>query len=511
MYALSQTEPRVQDHSTLQHTATNPWALIAFCGYLFTVILVGVYAARFASRGLAEFFLGGRKLKSFVVALSTVASGRSAWLLVGVTGMAYARGISALWSVVGYTVAELILFLTVAVRLRSYSGEKGSITLPDYFESRFNDSSRVLRGASAVVILIFMVIYVAAQLDGGGKTFSASFGITHLQGVLFTAFIVWLYTLLGGFLAVALTDVLQAIFMLVGLIVVPLIAAIDFGGFGIVAAAVRVQDAAMLDPFALTVGALIGFLGIGLGSTGNPHIIVRYMSIQEPTKLRVSAFWATLWNVLMAAGALCIGLVGRAYFPDQSALPNGDTEHLFPYLAQLHLHPFLFGLVIAAIVAAIMSTADSQLLVAASSVVRDLYQQLVLTGQELRQEHLVLLSRVIITALIIAAIVLREVASDLVFWLVLFAWGGLGASFGPAVILSLYWKGTTRWGVLAGLLTGTTVTIVWNQTPGLKAEIYELIPAFFLSLFLCIIVSKLTQPKQEAEHRNSTWHGDTKV
>lgn len=501
----------MQDLSTLQQSATDPWALFAFGGYLLSVVLVGMYASRFASRGLAEFFLGGRRLKSFVVALSAVASGRSAWLLVGVTGMAYARGVSTLWSVVGYTVAELILFLTVAVRLRQYSGEKGSITLPDYFESRFNDSSRMLRGVSALVILIFMVIYVAAQFDGGGKAFSASFGVSHIHGVLFTAAIVWLYTLLGGFLAVALTDVLQAIFMLVGLLIVPMIAIIDFGGFNAVSQALRLQDAALLDPFALTVGTLVGFLGIGLGSTGNPHIIVRYMSIHDPTKLRVSAAWGTVWNVLMATGAICIGLVGRAYFPAPSSLPNGDTENLFPYLAQLHLPPFFFGLVMAAILAAIMSTADSQLLVAASSVVRDLYQQLLLKGKEISQERLVLLSRIMITVLVFAAIALREVASDLVFWLVLFAWGGLGASFGPALICSLYWKGTTRWGVLASLLAGTTITIVWNQTPSLKAELYELIPAFFLSFFLLIIVSKLTRSEQQSKEQTTTWPGDTKV
>jgi sodium/proline symporter len=487
----------VPNPSTL--TATDPWAVFAFAGYLLAVIAVGVYASRFASRGIAEFFLGGRKLKSFVVALSAVASGRSAWLLVGVTGMAYARGISTVWSVVGYTVAELLLFLTVAVRLRRYSEEHGAITLPDFLESRFNDSSHMLRSVSAVVILVFMVIYVAAQLDGGGKTFSASFGISHFQGVLLTACIVWLYTLLGGFLAVALTDVLQAMFMLVGLLIVPLIAILDFGGFRAVIQAVRLQDAAMLDPFALSIGALVGFLGIGLGSTGNPHILVRYMSINDPARLRVSAVWSTVWNVLMATGAIAIGLVGRAYFPEQSSLPNGDTENLFPHLAQLHLPPLFFGLVIAAIVAAIMSTADSQLLVAASAVVRDLYQKLLHRGKDIDPERLVLLSRIMITVLMVAAIGLREVASDLVFWLVLFAWGGLGASFGPALILSLYWKGTTRWGVLAGLLAGTAVTIVWNQTASLKAELYELIPAFFLSFFLIIIVSKLTQSQRHSQ------------
>ncbi|MGH2567836.1 MAG: sodium/proline symporter [Bacteroidota bacterium] len=478
------------------HVSADPWTLVSFAGYLCIVIGVGVFAARFASRGLTEFFLGGRKLRSFVVALSAVTSGRSAWLLVGVTGMAYARGISTLWSVVGYILAELILFLTVAPKLRKQTGDMGDITLPDFFESRFNDKTRLLRAVSAAVILIFMVMYVSAQLDAGGKAFSASFGLSHFQGVLLTAFIVWLYTLLGGFLAVALTDVVQAFFMLVGLLIVPLLTIIDYGGFSTMLEAVRLQDAALLDPLALTAGALIGFLGIGLGSSGNPHIIVRYMSIDEPSQLRISAFWGTLWNVLMASGAILIGVAGRAYFPDQSVLPNADTENLFPFLAQFHLHPFLFGLVIAAILAAIMSTADSQLLVAASSLVRDLYQKLLLKGKELDQRRLVQLSRLMVTVLVLASIALREVASDLVFWLVLFAWGGLGASFGPAIILSLYWKDVTKWGVLAGFISGTAVTIVWNQTPFLKAAVYELIPAFFISLLLIILVSKLTGPTQ---------------
>ena len=481
--------------------STSPWALAAFAGYLAIIIGVGVYAARFASQGLTEFFLGGRKLKSFVVALSAVTSGRSAWLIVGVTGMAYARGLSAVWSVVGYIAAELIMFLTVAVKLRQQTEAMGDVTLPDFFESRFTDSRNLLRLVSSVIILLFMVIYVAAQFDAGGKTFSASFGISHFEGVLVTALIVWLYTLLGGFLAVALTDVVQAVFMLTGLMLLPVIAIADFGGLGAVWSSVSAQDMLLLDPFALTLGALIGFLGIGLGSTGNPHIIVRYMSIERAEQLRRSAFYGTVWNVLMAGGAIFIGLAGRAYFPDQAVLPNADTENLFPYLAQLHLHPFLFGLVIAAIMAAIMSTADSQLLVATSSLIRDIYQKLLLKGKDLDQRKLVLMSRMAISVLVVAAIGLREIASDLVFWLVLFAWGGLGASFGPALILSLYWKGVNKWGVLAGFVSGTTITIIWNQTPVLKNAVYELVPAFFISLILVIIVSKLTGAK-ESRHES---------
>jgi len=474
------------------HISANPWAIAAFAGYLIAVIGVGVYASRFASQGITEFFLGGRKLKSFVVALSAVTSGRSAWLIVGVTGMAYARGLSAVWSVVGYIVVELFMFLTVAVKLRQHTGAMNDVTLPDFFESRFGNSRNLLRTVSSIIILLFMVIYVAAQFDAGGKTFSASFGMTHFEGVLMTAFIVWAYTLLGGFLAVAWTDVVQAFFMLTGLIVLPVIAIMDFGGVSAILNSVESQDPLLLDWFALGFGALVGFLGIGFGSTGNPHIIVRYMSIEDPRLLRRSALYGTVWNVLMAAGAILIGIAGRAYFPDQSVLPNADTENLFPYLAQLHLHPFLFGLVIAAILAAIMSTADSQLLVATSSVVRDMYQKLLLKGKDIDQRKLVQLSRIMISVLVLAAIGLRELASDLVFWLVLFAWGGLGASFGPALILSLYWKGVTKWGVLAGFVSGTAVTIIWNQIPALKNAMYELVPAFLISTILVIFVSKLT-------------------
>jgi sodium/proline symporter len=475
--------------------AFDQFALATFSAYLLAVIGIGLYASRFSSRGLAEYFLGGRTLKSFVVALSAVASGRSAWLLIGVTGMAYARGVSALWSVAGYIAAELILFLTVAKKLRQETGIGGAITLPDFFELRFKDSSSILRATSAVVILVFMVIYVAAQFDAGGKAFSASFGVSHREGVLFTALIVWVYTILGGFLAVALTDVLQACFMLVALLVVPTLAILDFGGAQTVFASIRLQDALLLDPFALTFGVLIGFLGIGLGSTGNPHILVRFMSIDDPKRLARAAFFGTTWNVLMAAGAIMIGLAGRAYFPEASALPRGDAENLFPYLAQLHLHPALFGLVIAAILAAIMSTADSQLLVAASAAVRDLYERVLKKGKKLSEAHLVRMSRWMVSLLVLAALGLREFAADLVFWLVLFAWGGLGAAFGPALIFSLYWRKTTKWGVLAGFIAGTTTTIVWNQTPALKGIVYEIVPAFALSCFLVYLVSRLSSRK----------------
>jgi sodium/proline symporter len=481
----------------------NPLAVLSFIIYLLIIILIGILATKFSSAGISEFFLAGRKMKEFVVALSAVVSGRSAWLLVGVTGMAYLRGASAVWAVAGYIIVELFLFLFLAKRLRRYTEKMDNLTLPDFFESRYKDKSNLLRVTSVIIILIFMVAYVSAQFNAGGKAFGASFGLGEFNGVLITALIVLAYTMMGGFLAVSLTDMIQAFFMIFALLVLPVIAIINFGGWGEVLTALSKLDPKVLgsfsiDPFALSVGGIIGFLGIGLGSPGNPHILVRYMSIDDPRALRKSALIGTVWNTLMAWGAIYIGIVGRAYYPTKNLLPNSDPENLYPYLASTHLHPIFFGIIIASIFAAIMSTADSQLLVAASGVVRDIYQKIIVKGKQMSQKKLVLMSRMIIILLVIIALILGAVASQLVFWLVLFAWAGLGASFGPTIILSLFWKRTTKQGIMAGLISGTLATIIWNQIPFLKAIIYELVPAFIISALLTIIVSLFTTPPPEA-------------
>jgi Na+/proline symporter len=293
--------------------------------------------------------------------------------------------------------------------------------------------------------------------------------------------------------------------MLFALLALPLLAIINFGGFSETFTALVAMDAT-LDPFAISFGAALGFVGIGLGSPGSPHILIRFMSVDDPRQLRYVAHVGTLWNVLMALGAVAIGILGKLYFTDVSMLPGADTEQLFPELARQLLHPFLFGLILAAIFAAIMSTADSQLLVAASGLVRDLYEKMFQRGDAIPQRTMVLYSRLAVTMLVVLSTALALIAEELVFWLVLFAWAGMGASIGPTSILALYWKRTTRAGVIAGLVSGTLTAILWYLTPALKGVLYELIPAFLVSLVVTVLVSLATQPPDDADDMFEEMH-----
>lgn len=487
------------DETQVISLAVDEYAVGAFIGYLILLIGIGIYSSRFSSEGISEFFVGGRKMNRFVIALSAVVSGRSAWLLLGVTGMAYAQGASAVWAVAGYITVELFLFLYYARRLRNFSEKYDCITLPDFFAERFNDKNGTLRMLLVVVFLIFMISYVSSQFVAGGKAFSSSFHIDQTTGIILSAVIIFAYTVLGGFLAVSLTDMFQAIFMIFALVVLPFIAIADAGGLSTVLSQLTELETGLVDPFAITIGGLVGFLGIGLGSPGSPHILTRYMAIDDAKQLRWTAVVGTTWNVIMGWGALFIGLAGRVYFPEVEMLPAADTENLYPVLAQQHLHPVIFGVVVASIFAAIMSTADSQLLVAASSVVRDVYDRILNKGKEIPQKKLVLYSRIVVLLLVIASLGFALVARQYVFWLVLFAWAGLGAAIGPTSILALYWRGTTKAGVIAGLLTGTIVTIVWYYIPILKNNLYELIPAFIMALLVTWVVSLYTNKPENID------------
>ena len=476
-------------------------SVIGFLVYLIALVVIGVVSTRSSSKGVGEYFLAGRSLNKYVVALSAVASGRSAWLLLGFVGIAYAKGIGAIWAAAGYVIVECLLFFFYAPKLRRVTEENGDVTIPDFYVSQLGDNNGLLRGLLVLVIAVFMVAYVAAQFVAGGKAFFSSFGIDQTSGVFLTAGIILIYTVLGGFIAVSKTDLIQAFFMLVALVIVPGIAIANFGGMAEVARTALLSDAAFLDLEAVSMGVMIGYLGIGLGSPGNPHILVRYMSIKDPKDLRFAAFFGTFWNFLLATGALLVGFAARAYFPDVAQLPGADAEQAFPHLAGQLLHPLLFGFTIAAVFSAIMSSADSQLLVAASGIVRDFYQKLVLKDGEIDQKKLVTYSRIVVVVLVFAALFFGLYASDLVFWLVLFAWGGLGATIGPTSLLTLFWKGTTRAGVIAGILTGGALIFLWKLVPFMRAniwDIYELIPAFIGSFVVTVIVSLVTGRKENS-------------
>ncbi len=469
---------------------------LAFVIYFTLILAIGVLTARRSSRSVSDFFLGGRRMGSWVVALSAVASGRSAWLVLGLSGMAYAKGVSAIWACVGYILVELFLFLFLGRRLRAFTGEKGDITLPDFLESRF--ASPALRVISVIILLAFLTTYIGAQMMGGGKAFLGSLNIPQGWGVLLTAGIVFAYTLLGGFYAVSYTDVAQALFMILGLVVLPVIGLVHQGGVQPILEALTALDPRLIDPWSVGAGAVIGLLGIGLGSPGNPHILVRYMSAKDTDILRKSALIGTVWNVVMAWGAILVGLVGRKVFPRPEMLIGADPENLYAALAQSYFHQFLFGLVMAAVFAAIMSTVDSQLLVASSAVSRDIYQRF--WGKRASERVMVWLSRGSVVLITVFALLLGYLGqnSQLVFWFVLLAWAGLGAAFGPVVILGLYWKRATAPGAIAGLLVGGITVFVWKLS-GLSRFIYELVPAFVLATVAVFVFSFVAKRANNAQ------------
>jgi sodium/proline symporter len=471
--------------------------LIPLIFYFIVVVAIGIYASRFSSKGISEYFIGGRQMGRLVVALSAVVSGRSAWLLLGVSGLAYLKGITAIWAVIGYIVVEFLLFIYYAPRIRRFSEQNDCITLPDFYAARFDDKSGFLRILIVIIFIVFMITYVSSQFVAGGKAFSAHLGISAHSGLLITAFVILVYTILGGFLAVSLTDVFQAMVMLLALIGLPLIGIIGKGGIESVILQLKSIDHDLLNLFRLPATAIIGLVGIGLGSPGNPHIIVRYMSIKDPMQFRWTAMVGTIWNVIMAAGAISIGLVGRTYFSSPGFLPAGDQENIYVSLANLLMNPFLAGLIIASIFAAIMSTADSQLLIAASSIVRDIYQKIVRKETELSQKQLTRLSRLVVLMIVMTAVVLGFFIQEQILWFVLFAWAGLGAAIGPTSLLALFWKRTTKAGVIGGLITGSTVVFIWKTSNLLSASMYELIPGFFMALLVTILISLFTGNKKD--------------
>ncbi|HSV75815.1 MAG TPA: sodium/proline symporter [Bacteroidales bacterium] len=473
----------------------HPLAFGIFILTLFLPVLVGILATK-RTKNQADFFIGGRSMNAFVVGLSAVSTGRSAWLVLGLSGVAYTSGVGAVWAIVGYIMVEAWQFYYLGRRLRRQSQQFNSITLLDYFTSRFNDKANLLRITGVFIIGLFITAYVAAQFNAGSKALSTALHLPVEVSLIISGLLIMVYMVLGGYVAVAFNDTLRAIIMLLGLVTLPIILMVQIGGWEVFWTMLHQLNPALVDPWALGFGVIIGFVGIGLGSPGQPHIVVRYMSIAREEHLRYSAIIGTFWNLVLGLGAISIGLAARVLVPDVNQLPGSDPEMVYLAMSAEYFGPAMYGLLLGGVFAAILSTADSQLLVVASTFACDLYEKVLGRKVTFSEKNKMTISRVVVVLAGIMAMILAYLAQDLVFWLVLFAWGGLGAAFGPALILTLFWKNTTKHGVFAGMVTGSFVAIAWRLWLRESTGVYELIPAFFLSLLVIVVVSAATRGKQ---------------
>ncbi len=469
--------------------------------YLGVMLSVGIAASRYM-RSLDDFVLGGRRLGPWVAAISERASGESSWFLLGLPGAAYGLGFTEYWSVIGIGFGILVSWTFIAIPLRRESARLGALTLPDYFELRFNDRTRLLRLVSMVVILVFYTFYVAAQLHGAGKILKGTFGFEHTTGILIGAAVVVLYTLLGGFLAVAWTDLIQGLMMAAVAVVLPIVGIAYIGGFDVFVERLSAQGPGYLEMSGGKVGAAVMFgvavggLSWGFGYLGQPHLLTRYMAIRKTSELRQGGLIAMGWTLLSYWGAPLIGLVGLALLGPDLA----DPEQVMPLVATTLLPGWLAGMMIAGATAAMMSTADSQLIVATSTLVEDIYVRLF--RPKTTPSRLVMLSRLATIAVAAVALTLALTAGEdqsggLIYKTVAYAWSGLGASFGPALLLGLWWRRTTFQGALAGMVCGMAATIVWKNSAALSAVLDMKAAAFLISLSAVIAVSLVTRPSDD--------------
>jgi sodium/proline symporter len=463
-----------------------------FALYLLIVLVIGVVAWR-RTRDLSDFVLGGRRLGSWVTALSASASDMSGWLLLGLPGYAYVAGLEAIWLALGLLVGTWLNWRLVAARLRVASERAGdALTLPQYFSNRFQDNSGLIRVVASLFVLLFFLFYTSSGLVAGGKLFAAVFDLPYIWAVGLGAFTIILYTAFGGFLAVSWTDLFQGLLMAAALVAVPVMALQLTGGPGTAFDLLSVQHPALLDPFSdrqgepLGVLAIVSLLAWGLGYFGQPHILARFKAVQSVERVPQARRIAVGWVLITLTGACLVGLLGISVF--ETPLP--DAEKVFIRLVDLLFHPLVAGICLAAILAAIMSTADSQLLVASSAFTGDIYR--VLLRRQASQAELVVVGRLAVLSIAFAAFLLAMDPQNRVLDLVSYAWAGFGAAFGPAVLLSLYWRGMNRQGALAGILSGGITVLVWKPLEGGLFDLYEIVPGFIVSILAILLVSRLT-------------------
>ncbi|CAM5784292.1 sodium/proline symporter PutP [Brevibacillus borstelensis] len=477
--------------------------------YMVGMLLIGYFAYKRTSN-LTDYMLGGRTLGPAVTALSAGASDMSGWLMMGLPGAMFAQGISASWIAIGLTLGAYANWLYVAPRLRTYTEvANNSITIPAFLENRFGDASRILRLVSGLVIMIFFTFYVSSGLVSGGVLFENTFHLNYHTGLWIVAVVVIAYTLFGGFLAVSWTDFVQGLIMFIALILVPLVTIFHVGGIGPTFTEIHAINPALLDIFKGT--SLLGIISLfawGLGYFGQPHIIVRFMAISSVKEIKKARFIGMGWMIFSIVGAMFTGLVGIAFY-SKKGLALTDPETVFIELGKILFHPLITGFLLAAILAAIMSTISSQLLVTSSSLTEDIYKTFF--RREASDKELVFVGRLSVLVVSLVALLLAYSKNDTILDLVGYAWAGFGASFGPLILLSLYWKRMNKWGALAGMVAGAATVILWTQSDVLKDLLYEMIPGFAVSLVAIVVVSLLTQkPAKEIQEQFDSYQKFTK-
>lgn len=461
--------------------------LITFCIYLLGMLLLGIMGYR-ATQSVSDYILGGRRLGPAVTALSAGASDMSGWLLLGLPGAFYASGMNQIWIVLGLLLGAWANWQFVATRLRHQSEQlNDSLTLPDFLENRFADRSRLLRLVSALVILLFFTFYVSSGMVSGALLFEKSFGLPYETALLIGSLVIVSYTFLGGYLAVCWTDFFQGLLMLLALVVTPVAILIGLGGLDNTLSSIQQIKPEALNPLHETgLLAIISLMAWGLGYFGQPHILARFMGIASTEGLNKAKYIGMSWMLVSMTGAALIGLTGIAWYADKS-LENSET--LLILLSQVLFNPWVAGVLLAAILAAIMSTIDSQLLVSSSALAEDLYRGFI--RPQASATELVWISRgAVLLVALIAALLARNPESS-VLELVGYAWAGFGAAFGPVILLALWWPAMTRNGALAGMLTGAATVVIWGNLHGGLFDVYELAPGFLFGLLAIVLISKL--------------------
>lgn len=483
---------------------SNLTIIVIFVLYLVMMLTIGLIAYKKTSN-TEDYFLGGRKLGSWVVSLSAQASDMSGWMLMGLPGAAYIAGLEAGWIALGLTIGTYFNWKLVAKRIRNYTEVCNAITIPQFLGNRYRDEQNILRIVSSLFILIFFLVYTASAFVSGGKLFSTVFGIDYTLALLICAVVVVSYTYAGGFFAVCWTDLIQGILMFIAIVIVPCAAVVSMGGIGATIARIESININMLDPFVtldgthITMITVISSLAWGLGYFGQPHILVRFMGIDNAKSIKKSRLIAMVWVIFSLTAATMVGLLGRVFLTQDLSKSSGETVYI---LMVMKIFPLIIaGIFLAAILAAVMSTADSQLLVTASAITEDFYKAKL--RKNASDKELMIVSRLTVLVVSIIAVLIALNPNNTVLGLVENAWAGFGATFGPIMIFSLFWKRTTKKGAIAGLVTGGVTAIVWRNLGNIYGGIfslYEIVPGFILSAIAIYIVSKLDkEPSKEIQ------------